>query len=394
MTRVALLAASDPGHALPAIGLAAALGRVGAHVAVWTGAQHTPTAAAHDVALHALPGLPPSERDADLGYRFWGRAVELVPRLAPDLARWRPDVIVTDTLLRAGGLLGAQLGIPWVELVGHHLPDPADDLPPIGLGRRRPRTPLGRATDRRLVRLQRRSVAAGDDQARAAATSLGLTHLDPPAVRLLATLPGLERPRARWPAAAHVVGALAVDPALPELRPPPGTAPLVLVTDTTAAQVPSPLGSVALAGLVHLGVRLVVTSTRLPARDDGQVVVGAGPHRPLLAQAAVAISPGGGGFVAKAASFGVPLLTVPIQGDQLEAAARLRDSGAGVTIHPRGLGPRRLAWHTARLLADPRARRAAARLRHQAAELGPHVAAELVLRVAAGERPRSAGPGW
>lgn len=391
MTRVALLTGSDPGHALPAIGLASALVRAGVEVAVWTGSEHARTATAHDVASRALPDLPPNVRDADLGYRLWGRAVELVPHLAPELERWRPDVIVADTLLRAGGLLAARLGLPWVELIPHHLPDPADDLPPVGLGRRRPRTAIGRAQDRRLVRYQRRSVAAGTAQGRAAAASLHL-DLEPPAVRLLATLPALERPRSRWPAEAHVVGSLAVDPDLPILRPPAGDRPLVLVTESTASQVRSPLGNAALAGLPTLGVRLVVTSTRLPAREDRQVVVGAGPHRPLLAQAALAISPGGGGFVSKAASFGVPMITVPIQGDQREAAARLRDCGAGVTIPQRRLGPRRLAWHTARLLADPGVRRAAVRLQRQAAELGPDLAAELVLRVAGGERPRSAGP--
>lgn len=391
MTRVALLTGSDPGHALPTIGLAAALVRAGVEVVVWTSDEHARTAAAHDVPSRALPGLPPDVRDADLGYRLWGRAVELVPQLAPELQRWRPDVIVADTLLRAGGLIATRLGLPWVELIPHHLPDPADDLPPVGLGRRRPRTAIGRAQDRRLVCYQRRSVAAGAAQGRAAAASLDLDHLEPPAVRLLATLPALERPRGRWPTEAHVVGPLAVDPELPELRAPPGDRPLVLVTETTASQVRSRLGSVALAGLVHLEVRLVVTSTRLPARDD-HVVVGAGPHLPLLAQAAVAIGPGGGGFVSKAASLGVPMITVPIQGDQREASARLRDTGAGVTISPCRLGPRRLAWHTARLLADPRARRAALRLQRQAAELGPDLAAALVLRVAAGERPRAPGP--
>jgi hypothetical protein len=44
-----------------------------------------------------------------------------------------------------------------------------------------------------------------------------------------------------------------------------------------------------------------------------------------------------------------------------------------------------------RHLADRRARADAARLAQQAAALGPALAASLVLRVAAGDRPQAAG---
>jgi UDP:flavonoid glycosyltransferase YjiC (YdhE family) len=47
----------------------------------------------------------------------------------------------------------------------------------------------------------------------------------------------------------------------------------------------------------------------------------------LLAEAALAVGPGGGGFVAKAAAAGVPMVVVPGHGDQREAAARLREAG-------------------------------------------------------------------
>ncbi len=396
MTRIALFAGPDPGHALPMLGVAAALAGRGDEVRCWTGRSHRASGAAVGVDVRELPPLPPADEDSDLGHRFWGRAVEMAPLLVSALGGWRPDVIVTDTLVRAGGLAGQLIDVPTVELVGHHLPDPAADLPPVGLGRRLPRTVVGRAQDRALVHFQRRSVATGQAQGRAAAASLGLTAPRPPAIRLLATLPSLERPRRSWPSDAHVVGSLAIDPALPDLEPPPGGGPLVVVTDTTAAGVTSILGRVALDALHHLGVRVAITSSTLPPLRDGRIVVGPGPHRPLLAQAAVAVGPGGGGFLSKATAAGVPTVLVPIQGDQREAAVRLRDTGAGLRLSPRGLtgplGARRLVWCVARLLADPAARRAAGRLADEAIRLGPELAADLVLRVAQGQRPWAGGP--
>lgn len=396
MPRIALFAGPDPGHALPMLGVAAALVRQGAEVRCWTGREHHASGAAVGVDVRELPALPPSDQDVDLGYRFWGRAVEMTPLLVSRVREWGPDVVVTDALLRAGGLAAQLLEVPTVEVIGHHLPDPADDLPPVGLGRRRPRTAIGRAQDRSLVHLQRRSVATGRAQGRAAAAAVGLASPRPPAIRLLATLPRLERPRRSWPDDAHVVGPLAIDPALPHLEPPAGDRPLVVVTDTTASGVASMLGRVARDTLPHLGVRVVITSSQLPPMRTAQVVVGPGPHRPLLQQAAVAVGPGGGGFLSKATAAGVPLVLVPIQGDQREAAARLRDTGAGVRLNPGRLagplGSRRLAWAVARLLADPAARRASGHLADEAAQLGPHVAATLVLQVAEGQQPRAVGP--
>jgi hypothetical protein len=96
--------------------------------------------------------------------------------------------------------------------------------------------------------------------------------------------------------------------------------------------------------------------------------------------------------VSKAAAAGVPHVVVPLLGDQREAAARLRDTGAGRTVRPGRLSPRTLRWAIVRHLADPRATAAAARLAAEAAALGPALAGDLVERVLAGERPAASGP--
>jgi UDP:flavonoid glycosyltransferase YjiC (YdhE family) len=112
----------------------------------------------------------------------------------------------------------------------------------------------------------------------------------------------------------------------------------------------------------------------------------------LLAQAALAIGPGGGGFVSKVAAAGVPMVVVPQAGDQREAAARLVDAGIGRVLRPERLTARRLRWAVVRHLADPRPAAAARNLAEQASHLGPDLAAHLVEQVMAGARPFASGP--
>lgn len=379
MATIGCIAGPDPGHALPVSGVGAALRRRGHDVTVWTGRRHAALAAAHDLAWRELPLLAPQPGDEDLGVRLHARSVGMARALTPDVAQVGPDLLVVDTLTRAGALTAAQLGLRYVEVVPHHLPDPAPDLPPIGLGRPLPRTPWRRADDRQLVRRQLASQAVGDDQAAAAAAALGLASWPAPALRLLQTLPSLERPRRHWPADAVVTGPLALDPPGPALAPPEGTAPLVLVTDSTANQLGRSLAATAIAGLRGLDLRLVVTTGQEPARRGRDLVVGVGPHAPLLAEAAVAVSPGGGGFITKAAAAGVPQVVVPLGGDQREAAGRLRDVAAARVLRPRRCTPRALRWAVVRALTDDRLAAAARQLAGEAAALGPEHAADRCL---------------
>ncbi|MTV27493.1 glycosyl transferase [Nitriliruptoraceae bacterium ZYF776] len=391
MSRIALVTGPDAGHALPVLGVGAALAAHDHDVTVWTGPEHADLATRHGLAWRRLARLAPRPGDEQLGASWWDRAADMTAPLVADLRAARADVVVVDTLTRAGTLAAGVLGLPHVEVVPHHLADVADDLPPVGLGRPFPRTPWRAADDRRIVRFQHRSEALGADQGRTAAARVGLAAVPPPRVRLLQTLPSLERPRRSWPTDAHVVGSLALDPLLPRLEPPTGDLPLVVVTDTTASGVAGGLGALAVGALRHLDVRLVVTSSALPPRTAPDVVVGRGPHGPLLDRAALAVSPGGGGFVAKAAAHGVPQVVVPFHGDQREAAARLRDVGAGRVV--RRASSRALRWAVVSGLADRSAAAAARTLAAEAAELGPAIAADLVEAVLAGRQPVADGPG-
>ncbi len=381
MAAIALVVGPDPGHALPVLGIGIQLRQRGHRVAVWTGTRHAALAARHDLAWHELPQLAPQPGDHDLGVRLHVRPIAMSRALTPQVAAFGPDLLVIDTLTRAGALSAATLGVPAVEVVPHHLPDPDPDLPPIGLGRPLPRTPWRRFDDRQLVRRQLRSHAEGQRAATAAAAELGLSRWPQPALRLLQTLPSLERPRRRWPPRTLIAGPLALDPDLAPLEPPDGDAPLVVVTDSTATGLDRSLAEVALRGLSGLDLRVVVTTSSEPPRRDHRTVVGVGPHGPLLAEAAVAVSPAGGGFLVKAAAAGVPQVVVPLAGDQREAAARLRDVGAGRVLRPARCTPRTLRWAVVRALADRRLRDAAARLAREAAPLGASWAADRCLEV-------------
>jgi UDP:flavonoid glycosyltransferase YjiC (YdhE family) len=392
VARIAVVAGPDPGHALPALGLAASLRARGHRVRVLSGDGHDATAARHGLSVERLPLLGPTAEDADIGHRLWTRAAAMAVPLAAALRPWQADLVVADTLTRCGAFAAQLLDVPWVELVPHHLDDPADELPPIGLGRRPARSPLRRAADRRIVGFQRRSLALGAQQAERAAAGIGLGHVALPALRLIGTLPGLERPRLSWPPDAHVVGPLALDPALPELLPPVGESPLVVVTDSTATNVDRQLGAVAVRALARMDLRVVVTSSSMTPHRAPGVTVGRGPHAPLLAQAALAVGFGGAGFVSKALTAGVPLVVVPLQGDQREGAARLREAGAGRVLALRALRPARLRRAVVRQLADPDARSAARALAREAAVLGPDLAARLVEAAVTGHVPDAEGP--
>lgn len=388
---ILLVSGPDPGHLLPVVGLGAALADRGHRVTVATGADRREAVEEHGLEFRRLPLLAPTGGDDDLGYRLWGRAAEMAVPLAREVERdGAPELVITDTLTRAGGFAAELLGLPWIELSPHHLMEPSDHLPPVGLGRS-PDAPWWRRRDDARIRAQQReSIAAGLAYAAEVRGGIGLpAEIRPPIRRLLATIPALEHDRPDWPEDAHVVGPLAADPPWPELVPPPGDRPLVVVTDSTASGLEVSLADVAIDALRELPVRLVVTTARTLRSLPGAVVAGRGPHGPLLDQAALAVGPGGHGFVTKSLSRGVPLVLIPLAGDQRETAARVRHAGLGRDMGPGWLripwlAARRLRWEVVQVLGDPHYRQAAEAAAAEAQDLGPEHAAALVEEVLGG----------
>lgn len=375
------------------LGVAQALATMGADVRVATGGNRH--AMVRDLGLRpvALPRLAPTPQDHDLAHLFWRRPVEMAPPLAELLRPFAPDVVVADVLTHVGGFVAERFGVPWVELHTHHLVVPDPLVPPIGLGRAPSRAPWRRLDDA-LVRARADAARAlGEEQRRAARRDLTLPGTGGPARRLVATLPALEHPRRRWPTDAWIVGEVQCDPPWPPLEPPPGDGPLVVVTDTTATAWTTGLGARVLAALAdEPDLRVVVTSDELAPRREERLVVGRGPHGPLLDVAAAAVAPGGHGFVVKALARGVPLVVVHGPNDQRETAARVAHTGAGIALRPRRGHGRRLR-HAIRAVVDDPAYPAAARaVAAGASALGPRRAAELVLDLVAPRATLAAQP--
>lgn len=316
---------------------------------LFTGRRWHDVAFAAGIACERLPIADLAGRqDEDAGARLHHRAALMATELAGPIAALRPDVVVGDVLTAAGGMVAELTGTPWAELSPHPLYLPSRGLPPIGSGLAVGEGLRGRARDSLLRRLSDRSVRQGRQHRSDARVSIGLPHIDPgPGIRLIATLPALEVDRPDWPSSAYLVGPLSWDPNGAELDPPPGDAPLVLVSPSTASGGRLGLLDAAVQGL--RGVRMVgtVLGPSVGAHQDALhtdlprwAVVGPGRQEPLLRMANVVVSGAGHGLLAKALVAGKPLVLVPGGGDQRELAARAERLGAALvlrTLTPDGL---------------------------------------------------------
>ncbi len=366
--RVAVVAGPDPGHTFPAAALASALRDRGHPAVLVTGRRWQAACARRGLPFRELPlRAADTTTDDDAGHRLSVRAAQMTPPLVDLLADIDTDLVVADTLTRAGGWAASLSGVPWVELIPHLLADPSRVLPPFGTGW----APM-RGRDRVLRRFAARSRAGGVRAQLAAYATLAGPGARPaaPRHRLVATLPALEPARPDWPPDATVVGPLEWDPADGDLALPSGEGPLVVCAGSTASGRTGQLGDVAAAALAGTGVRVAITlldpgppelpGPPAPGPPPGPPGVSRGPGRqdPLLAAADVVLTSGGHGMVAKALTRGLPVVCVPGGGDQREVAGRVRRLGAGVVTTPGGVRTAVL-----RVLGDPafaRAARAAA----------------------------------
>ncbi|EFV14529.2 glycosyltransferase [Segniliparus rugosus] len=365
--RIAVVAGPDAGHALPALALCERFRDAGDEALLFTGERWFALARDHEVPTRALVGLElaPGEQDLDAGRRIHERAARMAAQLAPLLAEFRPDLVVSDVLTAGGGLAAELLGVPWAELSPHPLYLPSRGLPPIGSGLAPGRGVRGRLRDTVLRALSARSVRRGLAQRRAAREGIGLPpNGAEPAARLVAALPALEVPRPDWPAEAALVGPVLVEVSDQTLEPPPGDAPLVALAPSTAAQAVDGLCETALEALdpAVLGrqVRLAVSTFRWtgPPLPDW-AVAGIGRQDQLFGQAAVVVCGGGHGVLAKAFMAGAPAVVVPGGGDQWEVAKRAERLGCAKAIRPLTVAALRDA--VLELMDDPGFRAAARR---------------------------------
>jgi UDP:flavonoid glycosyltransferase YjiC (YdhE family) len=302
--------------------------------------------------------FPPPQPDSADGQH----AAEAARALMPLLERMRPHVAVSDILTLAPALAAEKAGVPLATLVPHIYPVVESGLPFFAVGLKPPRTAFGRAGWRASGRALRVGLERGRRDLNQQRQRLGLAPVErfhggiSPDLALVATYPQLEYPR-RWPPGVEVTGPMTFEVPHPEIELPPGDRPLVLIAPSTAHDSENQLVRTALAALAGEPVRVVATTNRIaPQRPidvpGNALLVDWLSYSQLMPAAALVISHGGHGTVARALGAGTPVLVCPIAGDMSETAMRVDWAGCGLSLPWRLCRPAPLRWAARRILGD------------------------------------------
>jgi UDP:flavonoid glycosyltransferase YjiC (YdhE family) len=360
--RILVAAFGDPGHVFPAIALGRGLSARGHEVVLETWEERRAAVEGAGLGFAAAEEyrmFPPPEPDSDDGRH----AAEAARGLLPLLERMRPHVVVSDILTLAPALAAERAGVPLATLIPHIYPVVEPGLPFFAIGLRPPRTALGRAVWRAGQRALDIGLEHGRRDLNLQRQRLGLAPLDrfhggiSTELALVGTYPQLEYPR-QWPPGVEITGPMTFELPHPEIELPPGEAPLVLVAPSTAHDSGNQLVRTALKALAGEQVRVVATTNRVVPQTPIEVPANAVlvdwlSYSQLMPAAALVVSHGGHGTVARALGAGTPVLVCPIIGDMGETAMRVAWAGAGLSLPWRLCRPGPLRWAARRILADP-----------------------------------------
>jgi MGT family glycosyltransferase len=332
-----------------------------------------------DPDVHPMDHAPPARglRGGWVPKAFWSvqreaQATLWAPiwadRIAAELRREPADVVVSDFVLLGAIAAAEAAGIPAVVLM-HTVPSrPVSGVPPYGPGLLPARGAVG------LLR---------DALGRAAVDRVHVRNGGPPLnrARALLGLPPLRSPFEQYDTAERVL--VLTSPAFdyaaqhqaPNVRhvgtpfddagsaswslpwPSHDSRPLVLVSLSTLEQgqaavmqrVVKSLAPLAVRGLVTLGPALDPAQFKAPPNVRLEAFV---PHSAVLPHAAAMVTQCGLGTLMKALAHGVPLVCIPLVGDQPDNAARVVAHGAGVRLD-RDATPERISAAIQRALTEP-----------------------------------------
>jgi MGT family glycosyltransferase len=333
-------------------------------------ASHPLDAVAHPKGIFGAwvpPGFRfvPGEAETAMWASAWAENVAEELRAAPT------DLVVADFVL-LGALVAAEAaGIPAVALMHTVSPRPRIGVPPYGPGWLPGRGPIDLVRDalgRKAVEyLYRRNALPPLNRAR---TSLGLASLRSSfeqydrAARLLVLVSAeFDYPDRRFPVNLMHVGTPIGDTAAAEWVsswPAEDKRPLVLVSLSTIDQGQAQLMRRILRAVAALEARVLVTLG--PTLDQSGFETPPNvrlerfiPHSAVLPHVAAMVTQCGLGTLVKGLIHGVPLLCIPIVGDQPENAARVVARGAGIRIGRESSSTQILAA-IRRLLTEPQFR--------------------------------------
>jgi UDP:flavonoid glycosyltransferase YjiC (YdhE family) len=324
----------------------------------------------HAASARGLIGnwVPKAFRDVQREAQVTLWAPAWAEQISEELRKAPPDVVVIDFVL-LGAIAAAEAArIPAVVLMHNVLSRPLPGVPPYGPGWLPARGPLGLLRDalgKAIVNLIH--IRNGGPPLNRARALLGLPSLRSPfeqydrAERVLVlTSAAFDYPAHRLPANVRYVGTPFDDTGAPPWRlpwPADDTRPLVLVSLSTLAQGQAALMQRVVQALALLPVRGLVTLG--PALDPGQFKVPSNvrleafvPHSAVLPHAKAMVTQCGLGTLMKALAHGVPLVCIPLVGDQPENAARVVTHGAGIRLG-RDTTPEQIRAAIQRVLTQP-----------------------------------------
>lgn len=315
-----------------------------------------------------LRPLDAAREDAVLrdGYAGW-MARERAAALLPVSARWRPDVVMHDEVDFGSAVAAERLGLPHATVLvmaaGSFV---------------RPTVVAGPLHDLRATH------GLPPDP------ELAMLHRD---LVLSPFPPGFRDPASPLPRTAHSYRPWQ-DPTAPSGPSPPWASrpavPTVYLTLGTVFNTESgDLFTRVVDGLRELPIQLVVTvgrcidPTELGPQPAHVHVARYIPQSMVLPHCDLVVSHGGSGTVASALAHGLPLVCIPLGADQTHNAARCHELGLGRILDPVTVTSSAARQAVADVLADPRARQAAERLRAEWAALpGPTHAVAMLERLA------------
>lgn len=308
-----------------------------------------------------------------------GPAAAYAADVLAEIDRRPADLILTEVLL-LGPLVAAEAaGIPCAVLNPTINMAPVPGVPPFGRGLA-PATTEEERAEHAAAAARGRAVW---DEALSALNSARSQHGLPPLEHVLDQLrsaalvlvmtsdafdfTGPVPPVIRW------VGPRLDDVAWAEpWAPPPGDAPIVLVSLSSDFQDQLDVLRRVVQGVATLDLRAVVTTglgidpSDVPAPPNVTVLRSAA-HRQVLRDAAAVVTHCGHGTTIKALAAGVPLVCVPMGRDQFDVAVRAVHTGAAVQVAP-SASSEEIAGALRTVLSDPRYRVAAQRVSARIAE--------------------------
>jgi MGT family glycosyltransferase len=325
--------------------------------------------------------------------------------LEPILAKWRPDIIVTEqNMLGPVLILGEKQQLSVAVLAYYSCNIPGPDAPPFGLGLPRPRNFPTRLLSRAAYMLTAPMRARFRGQANRIRAQYGLPPIKASVLEFTGTMPlylvmgtsEFDFERRDLPPSVHYVGACLWDKPSHEkpsdwLDQLPKDQPWVHASEGTVHVLSPFVLSAAAQGLANLPMQVILTTggNREPEELDlGPIapnikVVRWVSHTELLPRLAVMITTGGSATVQSTLRAGVPLIIVPTEWDKPDIARRVVETGAGMRLMPEECTAPRLRAAVEEILRNPTYRQNAKRMAAAFARYGgPAAASDLLEQLA------------